>query len=187
MLNTWPNTTMKKAPFELIMEHIPQVHQTNRATTSPPLNNCLETISRVRKEAASALRRAQEVLVTFKFTPYCVGDKVWLNARNLNTTHPTVKLAPKHHGPFTITAVISHMSYKLKLPLTWKFTMSTMCHFPHHIKKPPQMVNNTRNPLLISLMDNLNGKWKKFWEHRKGYQQLQYPVRWKGFSKVHDS
>lgn len=135
MLNTWPNTTMKKAPFELIMEHIPQVHQTNRATTSPPLNNCLETISRVRKEAASALRRAQEVLVTSKFTPYCVGDKVWLNARNLNTTHPTVKLAPKHHGPFTITAVISHMSYKLKLPLTWKFTMSTMCHSSHHIKK----------------------------------------------------
>ena len=66
-------------------------------------------------------------------------------------------------------------------------------HNVHHVslltpyKETPQMVNNTRNPLLISLMDNLNGKWKKFWEHRKGCQQLQYPVRWKGFSKVHDS
>ena len=26
-LNTWPNATTKKAPFELIMGHIPQVHQ----------------------------------------------------------------------------------------------------------------------------------------------------------------
>jgi hypothetical protein len=37
--NAWPNTTTKKAPFKLIMGHIPCVHQTFRITTSPPLNN----------------------------------------------------------------------------------------------------------------------------------------------------
>ena len=33
-----------KAPFEVIMGHIPRVHQTKRLTTSPPLNQRLETI-----------------------------------------------------------------------------------------------------------------------------------------------
>jgi hypothetical protein len=37
--NTWPNTTTKKAPFKLIMGHIPCVHQMFRITTLPPLNN----------------------------------------------------------------------------------------------------------------------------------------------------
>jgi hypothetical protein len=39
VFNSWPNTTTKKAPFELIMGHIPCIHQTFRVTTSPPLNN----------------------------------------------------------------------------------------------------------------------------------------------------
>jgi hypothetical protein len=44
-LNTWPNATTKKAPFELIMGHIPRVHQVSRVTSSPPLNDRLEAIS----------------------------------------------------------------------------------------------------------------------------------------------
>jgi hypothetical protein len=34
--NTWPNATTKKAPFELIMGHIPCIHQTFRVTTLHP-------------------------------------------------------------------------------------------------------------------------------------------------------
>ena len=93
------------------MGHIPRVHQTKRLTTSPPLNQRLETITTTRKEAMEALRQAQTLTIPSKFTPFCVGDHVWLEARNLNTTHPTAKLAPRRHGPFLVTAVISHISY----------------------------------------------------------------------------
>ena len=34
-LNAWPNATTKKAPFELIMGHIPRVHQSARPFKSP--------------------------------------------------------------------------------------------------------------------------------------------------------
>ncbi len=44
------------------------------------------------------------------FVPYCMGDRVWLEAKNLTTTHPTTKLAPKCYGPFLVTAAISHTS-----------------------------------------------------------------------------
>src|SRR6201996_1948073 len=37
--NSWPNATTKKAPFELIMGHVPQVHQPTRTSTSPTVNN----------------------------------------------------------------------------------------------------------------------------------------------------
>ena len=41
-LNTWPNATTKKAPFELIMGHIPQVHQTTWHFKSPTLETRLQ-------------------------------------------------------------------------------------------------------------------------------------------------
>ena len=36
-INVWPNATTKKAPFELILGHIPRVHQTACPTKSPTL------------------------------------------------------------------------------------------------------------------------------------------------------
>ena len=54
------------------------------------------------------------------FEPYQIGDKVWLEGRNLTTTHPSSKLAPRRYGPFSITRVVSRTSYQLKLPLQWK-------------------------------------------------------------------
>ena len=58
--------------------------------------------------------------VSTRFIPYRVGEKVWLDTRNLNTSHPSVKLAPQRYGPFTVTHAISHTSFHLKLPLQWK-------------------------------------------------------------------
>ena len=90
-LNATPHATTQKAPFELIMGHIPCVHQTKRITKSPSLNDRLETINTTRKEVVDALRRAQNLSIPSKFIPYCVGDRVWLEAKHLNTTHPMAK------------------------------------------------------------------------------------------------
>ena len=55
-----------------------------------------------------------------RFTPWKVGDKVWLEATHLHLHYPSKKLAPKHHGPFEITQVLSPLIYHLHLPPTWK-------------------------------------------------------------------
>jgi hypothetical protein len=75
--NAWPNTTTKKVPFELIMGHIPQVHQTFQITMSPPLNECLALITQARKDAAKALCKSQVLELPSNFVPYCVRDHVW--------------------------------------------------------------------------------------------------------------
>jgi transposase InsO family protein len=36
-LNSWPNATTKKAPYELLLGYIPQVHQTVRTSNNPGL------------------------------------------------------------------------------------------------------------------------------------------------------
>jgi hypothetical protein len=41
------------------------------------------------------------------------GDQVWLDAKNLKTTHPTHKLWAKRYGPFKVINVLSHVAYQL--------------------------------------------------------------------------
>jgi hypothetical protein len=45
-----------------------------------------------------------------------VGDSVWLEATNLATNKPSLKLASKWHRPFWIMDKLSDLTYQLKLP-----------------------------------------------------------------------
>ena len=100
MLNSWPNATMKKAPFELILGHIPRVHQSNRPFKSLSVESRLQLMKQAQEEAKEALQKAADLVLPTRFKPYQKGDKVWLEGRNLNTTHPSSKLAPRCYGPF---------------------------------------------------------------------------------------
>ncbi|KAI0992612.1 hypothetical protein K3495_g15573, partial [Podosphaera aphanis] len=46
---------------------------------------------------------------------YCVGDRVFINAKNIRTKRPCKKLDWKSLGPFTIVKVVGSHSYQLKL------------------------------------------------------------------------
>ncbi|KAI0992022.1 hypothetical protein K3495_g16164, partial [Podosphaera aphanis] len=49
-------------------------------------------------------------------TAYKVGDRVFINARNIKTKRPSKKLDWKNLGPFLITEIVSSHAYRLKLP-----------------------------------------------------------------------
>ena len=187
-LNTWPHAVTKKTPFDLIMGYTPRVHQIARShTMSPNLDQRLAHISEARREAGEAMKRAQNLTTPTRFTPYCVGDRVWLEAKNLSTTHPTAKLAPRRYGPFLVTAAISHTTYRLKLPPAWRihnvFHASLLTPYRETItngakyqEPPPDLVNG-------------QPEWEveKVLGSRRRRNQLQYLIRWKGFSEAHDS
>jgi hypothetical protein len=170
------------------MGHTPHVHQiTHSHTLSPALDQRLAHIIEARKEAVEALKRAQNITTPTHFNPYCVGDRVWLEGKNLSTTHPTAKLAPRWYRPFLVTAVISHTTYRLKLPPTWKIhnTFHTSLLTPYretitngikYQEPPPDLING-------------QPEWEveKVLGSRCRRNQLQYLVRWKGFSDAHDS
>jgi hypothetical protein len=49
---------------------------------------------------------------------YLPGDKVWLNAQNLHTNHPSHKVDNHCYGPYTIIKEVRKYAYQLDLPTT---------------------------------------------------------------------
>jgi hypothetical protein len=187
--NSWPNATTKKAPFELIMGHIPRVHQTTCTSISPSVETRLQNVTEVRQQVAEAIRRSQELTTHIPtcFTPYCIGDKVWLDAKNLNTSHPSAKLGPKRYGPFLVTAAVSRTSFRLKLPPQWKihnvFHASLLTPYNETTTHGP----NFQEPLPDLIDGQPEWEVEQILGARRRRNQLQYLVRWKGFSEAHDS
>jgi hypothetical protein len=107
----------------------------------------------MRSRAQEAITKAQDVMKAKKGTnykPYQEQDRVWLEATNLKTTHPTAKLAPKRYGPFMITKKISDVVFQLELPHQWKVHnmfhaslltpyLETELHGPNYPEPPPDI------------------------------------------------
>ena len=55
-----------------------------------------------------------------RFIPFKKGEKIWLEGQNLKCSVTNPKFAPKRKGPFTITKVLSPITYQLHLLKTWK-------------------------------------------------------------------
>ena len=186
-LNAWPNSTTKKAPFELIMGHIPRVHQSAQPFKSPTVEVRMQQIKQARQDAKEALKKAADLEIPTRFEPYQLGDKVWLEGRNLTTTHPTAKLAPRRYGPFPITCVVSHTSYQLKLPPQWK--IHNVFHATLLTPYKETALNGSQNQEPAPELIDGQPEWEveQILHVRRYRRQVQYLIRWKGFSEAHDS
>ena len=51
---------------------------------------------------------------------YKVGDKVWLEDKDIQTNRPSKKLDDKRYGPFKVTEIIGPNAYKLDLSASMK-------------------------------------------------------------------
>ena len=186
-LNTWPNATTKKAPFELIMGHIPRVHQSARPFKSPTVEARMQQMKQACQNAKEALKKAADLEVPTCFEPYQLGDKVWLEGRNLTTMHPTAKLAPRCYGPFPVTRVISRTSYQLKLPPQWK--IHNVFHATLLTPYKETALNGSRNQEPTPELIDGQPEWEveQILRVRRYRCQVQYLIRWKGFLEAHDS
>ena len=112
-----------------------------------------------------------------------VGDQVWLDGRNLKTDQPTSKLAPRRHGPFVISQVMSPVSYRLKLPHQWRIhpVFHTDLLTPYHETKthggnyqcpPPELIDNEEEYEVEAILDS-----RRFGRGCK----LQYLIKWLGY------
>ena len=66
------------------------------------------TCSREKQEIVSAANRSPA-------PAYCVGDEVFLDARNITTTRPIKKLDCKFIGTFRVTKIVNSHAYQLQL------------------------------------------------------------------------
>jgi hypothetical protein len=111
-----------------------------------------------------------------------VGDKVWLNARNIKTKRPTKKLDHKRLGPFKIIAKVSTHAYRLELPPGLKGL-----HDVFHVNLLEPFTKNTipnrrqQPPPPIEIDDHLEYEVSAILDSRRHRNQLQYLVEWAGF------
>ena len=106
-------------------------------TAIPTVQDRLNSLLAMRKEALAAHDLARQTMKSQtwrSFQPFKKGSKVWLEGRHLKRALPNPKFAAKREGPFTITEVLSPITYRLRLPQSWKihntFHMSLLS--PYH-------------------------------------------------------
>src|SRR5579863_1513246 len=132
--------------------------------------------------AAHTLNKTANSLGTPE-TRWKVGQKVWLEAKNLPLPHGTIKLAPKCHGPFQITRVILPVAYQLELPHQWNIHpvfhaslltpyVKTDSHGPNYSRPPPDLISGEAEYEVEEIRSHrCHGRRK----------QLQYLLKWKGY------
>ena len=137
--------------------------------------------------AHESARKLMTSRSTSRFTPWKVGDKVWLEATHLCLKYPSRKLAPKRHGPFEITRVLSPLTYQLRLPSTWKIHnvfhalllssyCSTEAHGPSFLNLPPDIINNEEEYEVEAILSHKGPKARRL-----------YLTAWKGYSSAENT
>ncbi len=150
--NTWPSTMTGKSPFKLIMGHVPYAHVGKTHSLVPAVDSRLAQTKAMRQAVQQAIMHAQQITIrATKYKPFEEGQKVWLEATHLKTTHPTAKLSPRRYGPFKITKKLSHVVYQLSIPQQWKIHdifhaalltpyKETEEHGPNYHEPPPDVI-----------------------------------------------
>lgn len=122
---------------------------------------------------------------------FAVGNQVLLSTKNIRWKHPgTPKLMPKYIGPFTVTARIGPVAYKLDLPP--RYRMHNVFHVA--LLKPYKPDGTVQPPPLPELIgDELEYEVEMVLNHRerrvanRRTPKREYLVKWKGYSTAHDS
>ena len=174
-----------------MMGYEPQALPTIISETSiPTVQNRLNSLLAMRKEALAAHDLARQTMKSrawHSFHPFKKGSKVWLEGRHLKCALLNPKFATKQEGPFTITEVLSPVTYKLRLPQAWKIhsTFHASLLSPYHENEihgwnfpapPPDLIDNEEHYEIEKLI-----------RHKGAPTRQQYLVRWKGYSIEEDS
>ena len=137
----------------LLMGYNPCADWIDRPSPLPQVTLRVQQFKEARTQVQELMIKAQKAWVKHRNTPKLkVGDQVWLEGRNLRVAQPTTKLAPKRHGPFKITQVMSPVNYRLKLPTQWSIHPvfhidlltpyhETPAHGANYLRPPPNLID----------------------------------------------
>ena len=174
----------QRTPFELIMGMAPiSIPSSFENTKFPAIEERLKNLTKDREEALAAHEFARQRMIERRkdrFIPFRKGQMVWLDSRHLKTNYHT-KMAPKREGPFEILEVKGPLTYKLKLPETWRIHdtfhatllmpyIETETHGPNYTRPPPDIDNEEERYEIETIL-----------KHQRRGRGYRYFVLWKGY------
>jgi len=159
------------------------------------VNEFTEQMKSAIEEAKSAIRKAHKDMTWYynrKRTPapvYKPGDRVYLDTSDIKTIRPSPKLSHRRLEPFEIECQVGLLAYCLKLPHGMRqlhpvFNIVKLSAAPEdpilgrkpQAPPPPIVVDGEEEWEVEEILDS---RW-----HRRRFQFL---VKWKGFSREHNS
>ena len=114
------------------------------------------------------------------FIPFKLGDRVWLDTRNVKTNHHK-KIAPKQEGPFEIIKVIGPVTFRLKLPESWRIHNVFHANLLRKYKETEVYGANFTRPLPEVIEGEEVYEVETILKHRQRGRGHQYYVKWKGY------
>ena len=107
--NNQRHADRQRTLFKLMFGDSPQaIPHSFTNTQFPAVEDKMKRLIKDREEALAVHELARTWMIDGRkgnFTPFCKGDKVWLDSRNLQKLYHK-KMAPKREGPFDIMEVI---------------------------------------------------------------------------------
>ena len=152
-------------------------------TKYPLVEERMTTLLRNREEALAAHELARNRMADrqkLTFTPFKLGDQVWLDSRNLKTIYHK-KMKPKREGPFIITEVLGPVTYQLKLLKSWRIHDVFHATLLRAYKENETYGENFTEPPPELLEGEEVYEVKTILNHRKRGRGYQYFVKWQGY------
>jgi hypothetical protein len=159
------------------------------------VNEFTERMKTTLEEAKAALVKSKDDMTRYydqkrvRASEFNPGDKVYLDASDIQTTRPSKKLSHRHLGPFIVERKVGNSAYRLRLPQSMKrlhpvFNVVKLTPAPpdpfvgRHAPPPPppEIVNGEEEWVVEEILDS-----------RMMNRKLRYLVKWKDFGAEHNS
>jgi hypothetical protein len=183
--NSCHHSTCGTSPFYLMMGYYPlHLCDSHLKSNISNIKQWLPLLDCTWDEALAAHKLTWNTMkqwITSCFIPFVKGDKVWLEAKNLNLRYPNQKLASKCKGLSTIIDVLSPITHWLTLPSQWRIHLvfhttllspykQNKTHGPNFIAPPPNIIDGEEEQEIEAIIT-----------HHGSLSQRSYYVKWKGF------
>ena len=138
-------------------------------------------------EAALRLSKKRMTTSTSPQSPrFHLGDKVWLQAKQIKIHQQSAKLGPKQLGPFEVTEVLSDIDYHLALPPALRL------HDVFHVDRLSPYRGNEVNGLTppphpVTIDSEEEYEVDHIRDSKMFGRTLKYLVRWQGYGEGEDT
>ena len=193
VINSQLNSATGYTPFKLLYGYTPDFTvPAGRPMGIPLVDKRLQHLCSLRIDTEAALCLSKECMKEgcpkfYEASALTVGDKVWLQAKQIKMHQQSAKLGPKQLGPFEITEVISDVDYRLALPPALKI------HDVFHVDRLSPYKGNNVNGLTLPPPDpvTVDGEEEYKVDHIRDSKlfgrTLKDLVHWTGYGEGEDT
>jgi hypothetical protein len=159
------------------------------------VNEFTDRMKSTLEEAKATLAKLKDDMARYydqnrtKAPEYKLGDKVYLDASDIQTNRPYRKLSHRHLGPFQVEKWVGNSAYQLRLPPSMKHLHPVF----NVVKLTPALADPVPRrrfppPPLPEIIDG-EEEWivEEILDSRVMNRKLRYLVKWKDFGIEHNS